>query len=69
MTTVTVTGTHPVYPHFLSTLHKGQRFDVNTKSGKVFFKGVNDRGSYSYEVKSANVCSIIFEAVEKHLAK
>ena len=69
MCTVKVTGQHPTYPHFFSTFYKGSRYDVNTKSGKVFFKGVNDKGSYSYEVKSSEIHNTIFAAVEEHLSK
>ncbi|CAH9013940.1 conserved hypothetical protein [Vibrio phage 277E43-1] len=69
MYTVKVTGQHPIYDNFFSTLYKGVRYDANTKSGKVFFKGVNDRGSYSYEVKSSEIINIIFAAIEKHLSK
>lgn len=67
MTTATVTSQHTNYPHYFTTLYKGKRFDVNTKSGKAFFRGGNEMGSYSYEVKSSNILNILFKAVEKHL--
>ncbi len=67
MTTATVTSQHPNFPHYFTTLYKGKRFDVNTKSGKAFFKGVNEKGSYSYEIKSISILNILFKAVGKHL--
>lgn len=69
MTIATVTSQNPIYPYCFTTLYKGQRFDVNIESGGVFFKGVNNNGSYSYKVQSENVRSIVMEAVEKHLTK
>ena len=67
MNTVKITGQNPVYPHYVSTFYMGKRYDVNIKTGKVFFKGVNSRGSFSREVEGIDLVELLVNATKDYL--